>query len=280
MGWPAGNGINPYNSKFVTVENALVTGPMADAALRITANESSVYSPGMGVYGSIAVGAGMNTDGSRHAYPLVSDPQCYVPTDGPPYYTSPWGLGVWGQGDVPGPVFRDVLAYGNAGWGFASVKPFGAGVTGGVLDHAATSFEPGFTHVRGAPFEARASGTALRRMHGIEPWQIQRVDVWQLPGGGVEFGEKLEDALLRECREEIGVEVMIDATLPHIESQVQGSWQGVFICYVCHMANPDSDIILNEEASEFGWYTYAEIRNLNLMPLLDRIFAAVIENNI
>ena len=136
MGWPAGNGINPYNSKYVTVENALVTGPMADAALRITINEVSVYSPGMGVYGSIAVGAGMNTDGSRHAYPLVSDPQCYVPTDGPPYYTSPWGLGVWGQGDVPGPVFRDVLAYGNAGWGFASVKPFGAGVTGGVLDHA------------------------------------------------------------------------------------------------------------------------------------------------
>ena len=136
MGWPAGNGINPYNSKYVIVENALVTGPMADAALRITANESSVYSPGMQVLGSIAVGAGVNADGSRHAYPLVADPQCYVPPDGPPYYTSPWGLGVWGQGDVPGPVFRDVLGYSNAGWGFASVKPFGTGVSDGTLDHA------------------------------------------------------------------------------------------------------------------------------------------------
>jgi hypothetical protein len=136
MGWPAGNGINPYNSKYVIVENALVTGPMADAALRITANHESVYSPGMQVLGSIAAGAGMDAPGQPHAYPLVSDPACTVPSGGPPYTASAWGLGVYGQGDVPAPVFRDVLGYSNAGWGFASVKPFGTGVTNGVLDHA------------------------------------------------------------------------------------------------------------------------------------------------
>jgi hypothetical protein len=91
MGWPAGNGINPYNSKYVIVENALVTGPMADAALRITANHESVYSPGMQVLGSIAAGAGMDAPGQPHAYPLVSDPACTVPSGGPPYYSSAWG---------------------------------------------------------------------------------------------------------------------------------------------------------------------------------------------
>jgi hypothetical protein len=46
------------------------------------------------------------------------------------------------------------------------------------------------------------------------------------------------------------------------------------------MKDPEQIITINDEASEFGWYTYAEIRNLTLMPLLDRIFAAAIENNI
>ena len=138
-GWPAGNGINPYNSKNVTVENVLVTGPLADAALRITANSDGVYSPGMKILGSIAVGAGMNEDGTRHEYifnPTGEPYNCTPPSEPAPYYASPWGLGVWGQGDVPGPVFRDVLAYGNAGWGFASVKPYGIGASGGALDHA------------------------------------------------------------------------------------------------------------------------------------------------
>ena len=136
MGWPAGNGINPYNSKYVIVENALVTGPVADAALRVTINHDSVYSPGMQVLGSIAAGAGVNADGSRHEYPLVSDPGCPVPADGPPYYAAAWGMGVYGQGDAPGPVFRDVMSVGNAGWGFASIKPSGVGAHDGLLDHA------------------------------------------------------------------------------------------------------------------------------------------------
>jgi hypothetical protein len=67
-GWPAGNGINPYNSQNVIVENSIVTGPLADAGIRITINDISVFSPGMKILGSIAVGAGVNPDGTRHEY--------------------------------------------------------------------------------------------------------------------------------------------------------------------------------------------------------------------
>jgi hypothetical protein len=63
---------------------------------------------------------------------------------------------VYGQGDAPGVVFRDVLAVGNAGWGFASLKPSGVGVTGGTLDHATLC---GNNTQPGAVWEANVQGT-------------------------------------------------------------------------------------------------------------------------
>ena len=37
---------------------------------------------------------------------------------------------------------------------------------------------------------------------------------WEVPGGAVEFGEKLEDAIRREIREELGVEIELIEQFP------------------------------------------------------------------
>jgi 8-oxo-dGTP diphosphatase len=44
---------------------------------------------------------------------------------------------------------------------------------------------------------------------------------WELPGGKVEPGERPQDALLREIREELGVEIEIGAL---VEGPVAGAW--------------------------------------------------------
>jgi 8-oxo-dGTP diphosphatase len=91
-------------------------------------------------------------------------------------------------------------------------------------------------------------------------------NVWQIPGGGIEFAETPEETAAREAREELGIEIEIERMVPRIFTSVRGNWQGLLIAYVCRMTYPDSPIVINEEASDYRWVSLDEIRDMELTP--------------
>jgi nucleoside triphosphatase len=96
---------------------------------------------------------------------------------------------------------------------------------------------------------------------------------WALPGGGVEPGERIEAALRREVREELGIDLRAATPLLFKDDVLEKTLgEGrrellhmVFLVYSCRPAS--TDIVLNEEFSEFVWADGAGLAALELSPL-------------
>lgn len=94
---------------------------------------------------------------------------------------------------------------------------------------------------------------------------------WQIPGGGLEFGESVENCAIREAQEELGIDIHVEHMISKIFHDVRGTWHGILISFVCSMDNDTDEIIINDESSDYGWFTLEEAKKLKLMPLCEDI---------
>jgi len=78
---------------------------------------------------------------------------------------------------------------------------------------------------------------------------------WGLPGGGLDPGETIHQALLRECREELGCAVRADyLSGVYFHASVSSH---AFI-FRCHLAD-DAQIQLSAEHSAWRWFDLDEL---------------------
>lgn len=82
-----------------------------------------------------------------------------------------------------------------------------------------------------------------------------------IPGGHIEFGEKMEDALKREISEETGLDIY-DIKLISIKESIcrdmfHEERHFIFIDYVCKTES--SKVTLNDEAEEYEWIDIEQI---------------------
>jgi 8-oxo-dGTP diphosphatase len=84
---------------------------------------------------------------------------------------------------------------------------------------------------------------------------------WELPGGKVEPGESEAEALVRECREELGVAVLAGARVP-------GEWplRDDLVLRVYLAAILDGDPHPLEEHDEVRWLADAELFSVAWLP--------------
>lgn len=86
---------------------------------------------------------------------------------------------------------------------------------------------------------------------------------WNLPGGGVELRESVEEGLRREVREELGVEIEIER-LTGVYSKPQKS--EVVLVLLCHLpTDQEQDPQTTEEVSEWGWFALSTLPS-DLLP--------------
>ena len=102
---------------------------------------------------------------------------------------------------------------------------------------------------------------------------------WEIPGGKVEFGESVEDAVVREMKEELGVHVTLFGHAP------------IILSHVWHFPEVDLHVILvgllckttgkikanNEEIADFMWVDAEEIKKHETLPTCNSFVKRAIE---
>lgn len=88
----------------------------------------------------------------------------------------------------------------------------------------------------------------------------KKKDRYYIPGGKRESGESDSEALIREIREELSVD-LIPETLKFVgsfEAQAHGQAEGVIVKMTCYSGQFDGEIKADSEIEEVVWLTYSD----------------------
>lgn len=101
-------------------------------------------------------------------------------------------------------------------------------------------------------------------------------DIWELPGGHLEFGETASEAMIREMREETGLQVETVKILDTWDS-VKDNWHITGLIWLCSTEN--YDITLSDEHCEYRWVSPGD-EDFELMHDVFRDKLRVLHSNI
>ena len=101
---------------------------------------------------------------------------------------------------------------------------------------------------------------------------------WVIPGGHVEYGETLEDALIREIKEETNLTVK-DLRLASMQESIEDESfhrprHMLFVDFFCKAVS--NDVRLNDEADDYAWVALDQVMDYDLGGFLPQLFDQII----
>ncbi|MFR8878166.1 MAG: (deoxy)nucleoside triphosphate pyrophosphohydrolase [Methanobrevibacter smithii] len=88
------------------------------------------------------------------------------------------------------------------------------------------------------------------------------INMWEFPGGKIEPGETKKQALVREIKEELNIEINVDKFAIDIEYQYPNFY--LFMsCFMCSIKEGSIELL---EHNDGKWITKEELNTLNWLP--------------
>jgi 8-oxo-dGTP diphosphatase len=95
---------------------------------------------------------------------------------------------------------------------------------------------------------------------------------WIIPGGGVEFGEKIEDAALREIKQETNLDVDIVKQICYKEIiNVPGNYHSIVFYFLAKPKNPDMDVKADDDVSKANFFSIDEIKKMKIAESVELV---------
>jgi mutator protein MutT len=138
---------------------------------------------------------------------------------------------------------------------------------------ASPSPDPPRRPVVGVSALVRKDGAILLIRRRREPYAGR----WSLPGGHVEFGERLADAAVREVREETGVVIDTPRQIETLEIMIpddRGGLRNHILLVVFEGRFRAGTVSASDDAADARWVASDELAALDLTPEARRVIEA------
>lgn len=95
-------------------------------------------------------------------------------------------------------------------------------------------------------------------------------DTYYLPGGKRELNETDEQTLIRECKEELSIEIKEDTIKYYgtFKAQAHGKQEGIIVKMTCYTAQFMGEMEPSSEIEEIRWLDYT---NIDIVSPVDKI---------